>query len=120
MFTGGESFTLFGAGAYSGSFDTLLPATPGGSFTWNTSQLDSAGILAVSGGAPASISFSQISGSQVVLQWPAGWSLQAQTNALSAGLSINPADWHPVTGATSPYTNAMDPASPAVFFRLVQ
>jgi hypothetical protein len=119
-FSGGESFQLIQASAYSGTFGPIVPATPGGSFTWNTSQLNTAAILAVSGGAPAAtnITFSQIGGGQVVLNWPAGqgWKLQTQTNALSVGLKTN---WVEVLGATPPYTNAVSPANPSTFFRLV-
>jgi len=54
----------------------------------------------------------------VELSWPdgQGWKLQAQTNALSTGLSGN---WSEVVGATSPYTNTIDTANPAVFYRLI-
>jgi hypothetical protein len=120
-FAGAESFLLFGATTYGGSFSTLLPATPGGSFTWDTSQLNTAGILAVSGSsAPAAtnIAFTKISGTQVVLNWPAGqgWKLQTQTNSLAKGLSTN---WVEVVGATPPYTNTISPTKPVEFFRLV-
>jgi hypothetical protein len=119
-FSGGESFQLIQASAYSGTFGPIIPATPGGSFTWNTSQLNTAAILAVSGGAPAAtnITFTTIGGGQVVLNWPTGqgWKLQTQTNALSVGLNAN---WVEVLGATPPYTNTVSPANPSTFFRLV-
>jgi hypothetical protein len=118
-FAGGESFTLFSASSYSGTFGTLLPATPDGTHTWVTTQLNSAGILAVSGGtpSPAPITFSQISSTKLVLNWPAGqgWTLQSQTNSLSLGLGTN---WVNVTGATPPYTNTINSANGSVFFRL--
>jgi len=116
----GDSFLLFGANTHNGTFGTLLPTIPGAGLTWNTSQLGTAGILAVSGGAPAAtnLTFTPISGSQVVLNWPAGqgWKLQAQTNTLNLGLRTN---WVEITGATPPYTNTVSPANPATFFRLV-
>jgi fibronectin-binding autotransporter adhesin len=43
---GGESFKLFSAGAYNGSFSSIDPATPGVNLTWDTSGLSS-GIVAV-------------------------------------------------------------------------
>jgi autotransporter-associated beta strand protein len=118
-FAGGESFTLFGASSYSGTFGTLLPTAPDGTHTWVTTQLNSAGILAVSGGTPlpASITFSQISSTKLVLNWPAGqgWTLQSQTNSLSNGLGTN---WVNVSGATPPFTNTINSANGSVFFRL--
>ncbi|MEI6075088.1 MAG: hypothetical protein WCS94_05910 [Verrucomicrobiota bacterium] len=118
-FTGGESFTLFSASSYSGTFGTLTPATPDGTHTWVTTQLNTAGILAVSGGAPSptNITFSVISPTQTVLSWPAGqgWILQSQTNNLATGLGTN---WVNVTGATPPYTNTINPANGSVFYRL--
>ncbi|HOB33189.1 MAG TPA: hypothetical protein PKH32_09965, partial [Verrucomicrobiota bacterium] len=60
-----------------------------------------------------------VSGGSVTLSWPSshiGWSLQVQTNALSTGLSNN---W---TTLGFENTNSVelpiDPANPAVFFRL--
>jgi len=61
-----------------------------------------------------------VSGNQLTLAWPAdhtGWTLQSQTNTLNAGLGSN---WTTVSGSTT--TNQMtftiDPANPAVFYRL--
>jgi autotransporter-associated beta strand protein len=58
-----------------------------------------------------------VSGGQLVLDWPdgQGWQLQAQTNSLNSGVTTH---WFSVPGATPPYTNAIDPANPAVFYRL--
>jgi hypothetical protein len=119
-FTGGESFLLFEAGTHTGAFASITPSVPGVGLTWNTSQLGTTGILAVSGGAPAAtnITATPIGGGQVVLNWPTGqgWKLQTQTNALSVGLNAN---WVEVVGATPPLTNTISPATPAVFYRLV-
>ena len=63
---------------------------------------------------------SSVSGGVLTLSWPAdhtGWTLQAQTNSLSTGLGTN---WVTVTGstATNKVIQAIDPANPAVFYRL--
>jgi|GEM_PF-2360980 len=57
-----------------------------------------------------------VSGGQLTLSWPAdhlGWTLQSQTNTLTG-------TWYPVSGSTA--TNSMtvpvNPANPAVFYRL--
>jgi 4-phytase/acid phosphatase len=58
-----------------------------------------------------------VSGDQLTVAWPAdhlGWILQAKTNGLSSGL------WFDVPGAANAnsMTLAIDPARPAVFYRL--
>jgi hypothetical protein len=62
---------------------------------------------------------SSLNGNVLSLSWPdhAGWTLQTQTNALSTGLSNN---WLDVPGSTSVTSTNMtvDPAQPAVFYRL--
>jgi hypothetical protein len=65
-----------------------------------------------------------VSGNVLTLSWPAdhtGWTLQAQTNSLGAGLNPNPGAWFTVTGSTSVNTVnvTMDPAKGTVFYRLV-
>ena len=61
-----------------------------------------------------------VSGGHITLSWPAdhtGWTLQAQTNSLSTGLGTN---WVDVSGssATNQVIQPIDPANPAVFYRL--
>jgi hypothetical protein len=62
-----------------------------------------------------------VNGPNLDVSWPAshtGWQLQAQTNALSIGLTPN---WVAVPGSTT--TNGVavpiSPANPSVFLRLV-
>jgi hypothetical protein len=64
---------------------------------------------------------SSVSGNQLTLSWPAdqtGWKLQTQTNDLSTGITDV---WTDVAGSaqTNEITVGIDPANPAVFFRLV-
>jgi autotransporter-associated beta strand repeat len=118
-----DSFKLFNAGSYSGSFARLLPATPATGLTWNTNTLAIDGILRIATGVNTSrtnITFS-LSGNQLNLSWPAdhiGWRLQAQTNAPGTGLTTN---WATVPGSTT--VNSMsftiNPANSSVFFRMV-
>ncbi len=109
----------------SGSFASTPVIANGGSFAANTTNfITTVGgqvNLVVQNLAPSTppatnITYSVSSG-QLVLQWPngLGWNLQAQTNNLNVGLT---ASWSTITGATSPFTNNMNPANPAVFYRL--
>ena len=67
------------------------------------------------------ITFSMTSGNTLQLSWPndhTGWTLQVQTNDLNAGLGTN---WQDVAGSslTNQISIPMNPASGAVFYRLV-
>ncbi|MGH7942902.1 MAG: LamG-like jellyroll fold domain-containing protein, partial [Limisphaerales bacterium] len=79
-----------------------------------------AGNVSVVNLQPTNLVFA-VTGNQLTLSWPAshtGWTLQAQTNSLSVGLSNN---WVNVSGSTSTnqITFTIDPANGTVFYRLV-
>ena len=65
-----------------------------------------------------------VSGNKLTLSWPAdhiGWSVLAQTNHLTAGVSLNPADWGRVPGSqnTNQLQITIDPAHPAGYYQMV-
>jgi hypothetical protein len=69
---------------------------------------------------PTNITYT-VSSNVLVLSWPSnytGWLLQTQTNPLSSGLGTN---WQTVAGSAtnSTYLVPLNPANPAVYFRLV-
>jgi autotransporter-associated beta strand protein len=51
----GNSFKLFNASSYAGSFSSIAPASPGLGLAWNTSQLNVSGTLAVMAVSPAPV-----------------------------------------------------------------
>ncbi len=117
--TGGESFQLFNAGSYSGSFARISPATPGAGLAWNTNSLTVNGTLQVIATNKAPIT-AQMAGNQLTVSWPAtniGWFLQAQTNAPGVGLTTN---WVtiPASSVTNLMTLRVNPAVGSIFFRL--
>lgn len=108
------------ANAISGSFASSV--TVGGAGVSGTASIvttSSNVVLNVASATPSptNITYSVVSGNQLVLSWPngQGWLLESQTNNLSTGLGNN---WVTNTGATSPFTNTIDPTQPAVFYRL--
>jgi fibronectin-binding autotransporter adhesin len=122
----GDSFQLFNAGGYNGSFASISPATPGPNFTWDTNTLATTGALNVvfTGNTNPTNITATASGNVLALSWPAdhtGWRLLAQTNNLAAGISSNPSDWGTVAGSTGiNQTNlTINPALPAEFYQLV-
>jgi hypothetical protein len=66
----GNSFQIFTAANYSGSFASISPATPGAGLAWNTSQLSS-GIISVVTGGPV-VGKSYLSGGNFIFSGTGG------------------------------------------------
>lgn len=124
----GDTFQFINAATYTGTFGTLLPATPDVTHVWDVSQLNTAATLTVAnpGVGPATNPtniVSSFSGGNLTLSWPTdhiGWTLQTQTNSRSVGLTPATNTWFNVSGSTT--TNSVvfpvSQATPTVFFRL--
>jgi autotransporter-associated beta strand protein len=118
----GDSFKIFDAASYNGSFTSVTPSIPGLGLGWDTSDLGINGtlkIVATVATNPTNLT-AVVSGGNLDLSWPAdhtGWRLEGQTNSLNTGLSTN---WGTVPGSTS--TNHMIipivPGNGSVFFRM--
>jgi hypothetical protein len=79
------------------------------------------GVLSVVTGGPSGpgVITNSISGNTLTLTWPSGqgWTLEAQTNSISTGLS--PTGWSAVPGVSDGSAIiTIDPANPTVFYRL--
>jgi hypothetical protein len=126
--TTGDTFKLFSAQDYLGSFTSITLPTLGANLSWSNSLTLNGSIQVITNPPsvnpnPTNISFS-ISGNQLTLAWPAdhaGWRLLAQTNNLLSGVSSNTNDWGTVSGsaATNQVIITVDPAKPTDFYRLV-
>jgi autotransporter-associated beta strand protein len=118
----GDTFTLFSAGTYLGSFTGWVSDTPNQIVTWDIRQLAPGGngtVKVLTAEAARVTLQSVVSGGRLNLSWPQiGWELQHQVNPLTIGISTN---WVPVPGSTT--TNAVslpiDINEPTEFFRLV-
>lgn len=120
----GDTFQLFPAAV--SAFTGIALATTdanGYAYTWNNNVAVNGSITVASVASAINpnppVLQTSLSGNTLTLAWPtnAGWTLQVQTNALSAGLSTN---WVNVPGSTTE-TNAIinvNPANGAVFFRM--
>ena len=115
----GDTFTLFGFTNRTGSV-ALVAAAPGTGLHYSFNPTN--GVLSVLSNValnPTNITVS-VSGSTLTLSWPAdhlGWILQSQTNTLSVGLSNNWFDV-PSSGSSTQSVLTINPADPALFFRL--
>lgn len=117
-----DTFKVFDAAAYSGSFSSVVSQTPGQLVTWDVSNLAVNGTVRVATVVAAPVTLvSTPNGNTLDLSWPVdqlGWRLEVQTNALSTGLSDN---WFTVPGSTevTEISVPVVPGNPTVFYRLV-
>ncbi len=119
----GDSFTLFSGAVSNGVALTVT----GGGMNWTNKLAVDGSIQALSVAStianyPTNLTF-HLSGNTLTIGWPAthlGWILQTQTNALTAGLTTPTNTWHDLSGSAAvTQTNlGINPANPAVFFRL--
>ena len=116
-----DTFKLFSATTYAGTFASISPAAPPGvDLAWNTNTLAADGTLRIVSLASPNIGV-QATGNRLSLSWPSdntGWRLQAQTNTSSVGLSTN---WVDVTGSktTNLVVMTINPTNGCVFYRLI-
>jgi len=116
---GGNSFKIFNAAAYGGSFSGITPANPGTGLTWNTSQLSS-GVISVSGGAGVVISSTKLSGTNLVFSGSGGTANNPYNVLTTTNLQSNV--WIPI--ATNAFdssgnfsvTNPIVPGTPKEFY----
>jgi hypothetical protein len=116
----GDSFKVFDALAYTGSFNAIVPATPGAGLVWDTSQLTISGTLIAAtpvntDPTPTNL-VAAVSGNTLTLSWPSdhtGWILDVQTNSLGTS-------WTPVPGssATNQVIVPIDATVKDAFYRL--
>jgi autotransporter-associated beta strand protein len=101
QFAQGDSFKLFYAGSYSGSFANIVPATPGADLGWDTSELTTTGTLKV--GLPVSKptigTFTVTSGS-VSLSGSGGLPNSTYSVLTSTNIALPLASWSVFTNGT--------------------
>ena len=120
----GDTFKLFNAAIYAGSFSGVILPPLTGNLAWNTNALASSGSLSVVGVTPFSITGFQIAGANLMISGSGGVSNGFYFIAASANLA--PAQWTPI--ATNQFdsagdfsatiTNAIEPNQAQTFFRL--
>jgi len=120
----GDTFHLFNAGTYSGSFSSLVLPQLSGGLAWNTNALKTAGVLSVMALSSPTIATTTLSGGNLVLIGSGGingWTYYLLT---STNLNLPVAQWARV--ATNQFdgsgnfsvTNAVNPAAPQTYYRI--
>ena len=118
----GNSFKLFTAGSYSGSFSSISPASPGVGLTWNTSNLAVNGTLSVV--SPAGPKITSIAASGKTLTIKASGSGNEQFVLMESTNLLSPLPWTPVltntfnNGALNLSTNIINTNTPDEYYIL--
>ncbi len=124
--TTNDAFQLFSATSYVGAFAAVSPASPGAGLGWNTNTLATDGTLRIAVASSVAtnrtnITTTVVGGNTLKIAWPTdhiGWTLEAQTNSLSTGLSTN---WTRITASatTNQVFVPITVGNGSVFYRLV-
>jgi hypothetical protein len=121
----GDSFQIFDATTYSGSFAAITPAAPGNGLAWDTSQLSSGTINVVTAAATGpTISSAELSGGNFVLSGTGGKANGTYYVLTTTNLAAK--NWLPI--ATNSYdasgnfisTNAITPGVTQQFYSIEQ
>jgi autotransporter-associated beta strand protein len=120
----GDSFQIFTANSYSGSFASITPATPGSSLAWDTTQLGS-GLLNVIAAPPQPVVTSVIlSSGSLVFSGTNGPANRNYVVLTSINVSVPLAAWTPLVtnsfdaSGVFHVTNAINAAIPHQFYLL--
>lgn len=120
----GNSFKLFNASSYSGSFGSIIPATPGPGLAWNTSALNTSGTIGVVSSAPPKFTGVKLSGGNIVLVGSNGVASGTYYVLTSTNLASALATWTPIatntfnTDGSFSFTNSLMPPTPRQFYLL--
>ncbi|MEI9961027.1 MAG: hypothetical protein WDM76_07790 [Limisphaerales bacterium] len=123
----GDSFHLFSAANYAGSFAAIIPATPGEGLAWNTNQLSSGviSVVSTSGSGPV-IGSARLSGGNLIFNGSGGTANGTYYVLTATNLATPLANWTPVqtnfydASGNFNVTNAIVPGVPQLFYRINQ
>ncbi len=120
----GNTFQIFNAGAVSGSFSSIVPATPGSGLAWNTTQLNAGIISVVAAASQPAISYTAVSGGSLIFGGTNGTANGTYYVLTSTNVATPLANWTPLltnsfdaNGAFS-VTNGISPTTARQFYLL--
>ncbi len=123
----GNSFQVFTATTYAGSFASITPATPGAGLAWDTSQLN-IGFLNVvaSGGSGPVINHPTVSGGNLIFTGTGGTPNGSYSVLTTTNIATPVINWVSLTTnnfdalGNFSVTNAIAPGTPQCFYRIKQ
>jgi autotransporter-associated beta strand protein len=122
----GDSFPLFNAGSYTGSYASLSPALPGPGLIWNTGTLAIDGTLRVQAAGPPDFGGFGISGANFVFSVTGGPPGSPYRIVTSTNAALPLTNWTPLwtntfdTNGNGPQlANPINPALPGQFFDIL-
>jgi fibronectin-binding autotransporter adhesin len=120
----GNSFKIFSAAVYSGSFASITPAKPGSGLAWNTNQLGSGIVSVVAQATPPVISSTRVSGGNLIFTGTGGTTNGTFYVLTSTNVATPLASWTPLStnmfdgSGNFSVTNAIVPGVPHEFYLL--
>ncbi|MEJ0091698.1 MAG: LamG-like jellyroll fold domain-containing protein [Limisphaerales bacterium] len=123
----GNSFQVFSAASYVGSFSSITPTIPGPGLVWDTSQLNTLGFISVVAGSSSPvINTPTISGGNLIFNGTGGTPNGSYSVLTTTNVATSITNW--VSLATNSFdalgnfsvTNAMVPGTPQRFYRIKQ
>ena len=122
----GNSFQVFSASSYSGSFASVTPATPGPGLAWDLSQLNIGFVNVVAGSLGPVINNTRLSGTNLIFSGTGGTVSGSYSVLASTNLAAPLANWVPLltnnydASGNFSVTNAIIPGVPYRFYLLKQ
>jgi hypothetical protein len=120
----GDTFQIFNAANYSGSFGSITPATPGAGLAWDKTQLGSGMISVVAGGSSPVVSTIRLSGGNLIFSGTGGTANAGYSVLTTTNLTTSLTNWSVLStgkfdgsGAFS-VTNAIGSGSGQGFFTI--
>jgi autotransporter-associated beta strand protein len=120
----GDTFHLFNAGIYSGSFSTLVLPQLTGKLAWNTNSLKTSGVLSVMALTSPTIANTTMSGSSLVLDGSGGVGGWTYYLLASTNLNLPVAQWTRVVtnqfdgSGNFSVTNSVNPLAPQTYYQI--
>jgi concanavalin A-like lectin/glucanase superfamily protein len=120
----GNSFHIFSAAGYSGSFASITPATPGAGLAWDTSQLGSGILNVIAGSSQPVIGSTKVSGANLIFSGTGGTANGTYYVLTSTNVAAPLANWTPLStnafdgSGNFSVTNAIVPGVPQKFYLL--
>jgi len=120
----GNSFHIFSAAAYSGSFAGITPGTPGAGLAWNTNQLGNGIVSVVTAPAQPVIGSVKASGGNLVFSGTGGTAFGTYYVLTTTNLATPLANWTPLftnafdSSGNFSVTNAINAGTPRLFYLL--